>query len=72
MNIFHGPAPVERAKSSTSSSSERNPAMALITIGKNDSKNTSITFGMKPNPNHTIIRGAMAIFGMIWNTTSSG
>jgi hypothetical protein len=46
--------------------------MALITMGKKDSRNTSMIFGEKPKPNHTMNRGATAILGMIWKRTSRG
>ena len=37
--------------------------MLDTTIGKNDSRNTSSSFGVKPKPNQMMNSGAIAIFG---------
>ena len=46
--------------------------MAATTTGKNDSRNTSRTFGVRPKPNQMMNSGATAIFGTICRNTSSG
>jgi len=65
-------APVERARSMISASTERKAWMLLTTTGKNDSRNTSSTFGIRPKPNQMMNKGAMAIFGMIVKVTMAG
>ena len=55
-----------------SGSTERNAVIADTTTGKNDSRNTSSTFGNRPKPNQMIKSGATAIFGTIWKKISSG
>ena len=45
---------------------------ALITMGKNDSKNVMNTLGNRPNPNQMMKRGARAIFGTSWVNTRTG
>ncbi len=61
-----------RAKSITSRSALLNPAMLDTTIGKNDSRNTSSSFGVKPKPNQMMNSGAIAIFGTICRNTITG
>ena len=65
-------APVVRAKSITSRSADLKPARLDTTIGKNDSRNTSSSFGVKPKPNQMMNSGAIAIFGMICRNTITG
>ena len=48
------------------------PAIDAITIGKNDSRNTSSSFGVKPKPNQMMNSGATAIFGTICRNTTTG
>ena len=55
-----------------SSSIDLKPAMAATTIGKNESKKTIRTFGVNPNPNQMMNRGATAIFGTICRKTMIG
>ena len=71
-NAGHGRRPMDRMRCSTSRSSERNPAMESITIGKNDRRNVMNTFGNRPNPNQMMNSGASAIFGTSWVNTSTG
>ena len=71
-NIRTPPAPVVRAKSITSRSALLKPAMLDTTIGKNDSRNTSSSFGVKPKPNQMMNSGAIAIFGTICRNTITG
>ena len=65
-------APVVRARSMMSGSTERNAVIADTTTGKNDSRKTSSTFGNSPKPNQMMKSGATAIFGTIWKKISSG
>ena len=55
-----------------SGSADLNPAMLATTIGKNDSRNTSSSFGVKPKPNQMTNSGAIAIFGISWENTMIG
>ncbi len=56
-------APIERARSFISDDIERRPTAASITIGKNEIKNATSTFGNVPTPNHTRNNGAIATLG---------
>lgn len=71
-NVRSFDAPLERARSTMSASTERNAVIALTTTGKNDNRKTSSTFGVSPKPNQMMNSGAMAILGMIWKNTSNG
>ena len=66
------PAPVVRAKSMMSGSTDLKPTMLATTIGKNESRKTSSSLGVKPNPNQMMKSGAMAIFGTICRKTIAG
>ena len=63
---------MEWARSSISAGTDRIPAEALTTIGKNAMRNAMITLDVRPNPNHTSSSGANAICGTSWEATSSG
>jgi hypothetical protein len=66
------PAPVVRAKSMMSASTDLKPTMPETTMGKNESRNTSSTFGVKPKPNQMMKSGATAILGTICRNTITG
>ena len=55
-----------------SGSIARKPAIEAMTIGKNDSRNTSSSFGVNPKPNQMMNSGATAIFGTICRKTTTG
>ena len=61
-----------RAKSMISGSTDLKPAMLATTIGKNESRNTISSLGVKPKPNQMMNSGAIAIFGMICRNTTTG
>src|SRR6267378_2739130 len=63
---------IARARSTMSGSTDLNPCTADTTTGKNPNRNAEITLGMRPKPNHTTNRGAIAIFGTDCENTSSG
>ena len=71
-NRRQAPAPVERARSITSGSSDLKPAMLLTTIGKKLRRNTSRSLGRKPKPNQMMKSGAIAILGTICRNTING
>jgi hypothetical protein len=55
-----------------SGSTDLKPAMLATTIGKNESRNTIRSLGVKPKPNQMMNSGAIAIFGMICRKTTTG
>ena len=63
---------IERARSIMSGSTDLKPATVDTTMGKKPSMKAQITLGIIPKPNHTTNSGAMAIFGMLCEKTSSG
>ena len=54
------------------SSNELNAKIAFNTIGKKQTKTTIMTFGINPNPNQEINKGAKAILGVISILTKKG
>src|SRR5258707_10434564 len=71
-NTLNGFAPMERARSITSLSTDLKPCTVATTTGKNPSKNAAITLGTMPKPNHTTKSGAMATLGTDWENTNNG
>src|SRR6266576_74643 len=63
---------IARAKSIMSGSTDLNPCTAETTTGKNPSRKADNTFGNIPKPNQTTNNGAIAIFGIDCEKTSSG
>ena len=55
-----------------SSSAERRPTMVFTISGKNATSAAFTTFDVRPRPNHTMISGASATFGIAWNITTNG
>src|SRR5262245_2531267 len=66
------PAPVDRLKRVSSLLRELKARMSLSTIGKKQTRNTMITFGKRPKPNHEMNSGAKAILGTISRQTKNG
>src|SRR3954471_2979579 len=65
-------APSERIRSTRSSSAERSPTMVFTRSGKKAISAALTTFEPRPRPNHTIMSGASATFGIDWNMTMYG
>ena len=63
---------MERARSLISGDIERRPTAASITIGKNEIRNATRTFGMAPTPNQTRNNGAIATLGTTWKNSIVG
>ena len=55
-----------------SGSTDLKPCTAETTTGKKPSRNAESTFGNMPKPNQTTNNGAIAIFGIDCENTSSG
>jgi len=71
-NTCRGLASIARARSSMSGSTDLKPCTAETTTGKNPSMKADSTFGSMPKPNQTTKSGAIAIFGIDCENTSSG
>jgi len=46
--------------------------MVLTISGKNATSAALTTLEVSPRPNHTMISGARATFGIAWNITTNG
>ena len=46
--------------------------MVLTISGKNATSAAFTTLEVSPSPNHTMISGASATFGIAWNITTNG
>ena len=71
-NTFSGFAPIDRARSITSASTDLKPCTVATTTGKKPSRKAAITLGTMPKPNHTTNSGAIATLGTDCENTSSG
>ena len=67
--IWRSLAASERMRLTRSSSADLRPTIVLTSSGKKATSAALITFEVSPSPNHTMIRGASAIFGSDWNIT---
>ncbi len=63
---------MDRARSFISDDIERNPTAVSMTIGKNEMRNATSTFGSTPTPNQTRNSGATATFGTTWKNSMVG
>src|SRR5438105_1425195 len=71
-NTLNGFAPIDRARSMTSDSTDLKPCTVATTTGKKPSRNAAMTLGTIPKPNQTTNSGAIATFGIDCENTSSG
>src|SRR5262249_26815275 len=71
-NTLNGPAPIDRARTITSPSTDLKPCTVDTTTGKKPSRKAAMTLGTMPNPNHTTKSGAIATLGTDCENTSSG
>src|SRR5437764_7484772 len=70
--VWPAAAPIVEDSWSISGSIDFRPVTIEMTTGKNAINTATTIFGVSPNPSHTTKRGAMAIFGMTWATSSRG
>ena len=70
--VRYSPSPMERARNSSSISTDAMPCTVLTTIGKTAIRNVMSTFGRSPKPNQTTNNGASASFGIAWDPTRRG